>query len=156
MDLVHLSKKAVQNPFHISNFFVLFTTVFLLLIVGLSLISVLGRLSSQIRSNTACDSTQNKKISGNALNTGDTVYHLNYAGNSSCFLSISLTWEKEQEAVALWVYNPNGKIDIVKPENNQTYTQFYKSSPLPAGEWRFVIKAEKGTQVNYSGNLSVQ
>ena len=156
MDLLTLSKKAIQNPLHYHNFFVLFVTTFIILVLGLSIVSLTSKLLTQVSSVTACDSAQNKKIAGRALSSDDVIYQLNYKGNSQCFLAAFLTWKEPREAITLWVYDPSGKIEVVEPSEKQTHTQFYKASPLSSGEWKFVIKAANGTQVDYSGNLSVQ
>lgn len=156
MDLVALSKKAIQNPFNFRNVFVLFITGFLVLIVGLSLISILGKLAGQVNPETACNSSLNKEISGQAYSSNDVVYRLDYRGNSQCFLSAFLTWKNPKGAVSLWVYDPDGKVEVIKPLSKQTYAQFYKASPLPIGEWKFVIKAVEAAEVTYFGNLSVR
>lgn len=42
MDLIDLSRKALRKPFHHTNFFVLFVTVFIVLIIGLTILSAAG------------------------------------------------------------------------------------------------------------------
>ncbi len=156
MDLLFLSKKAIHNPLHFKNFFVLFITTFIILTVGLSLIAIFGKFFNPFDSSTACDFTQSKKVSGQAQTADDVVYQLNYTGNSQCFLSAFLTWKKPEEAISLWVYDPTGKVEVVKPDGKQTHTQFYQASPLSVGDWKFVIRAVKGEEIDYSGNFSIK
>lgn len=156
MDLIKLSRKAIRNPLYYRNFFVLFVTIFIALIIGLSLLSGFSFFSKNSPGPNQCDSSRAEKFSGNVSATKNAVYQLDFEGNKNCFLSAFFTWKKTKTPASIWIYTPEGKIEVIESTPEQTSALFLKNSPLSQGRWRFVVKAREETDVSYSGSISVK
>ena len=157
MDLLKLSKKAIQNPLHYTNFFVLFVTSFILLIVGLSVIATLGLLTREQKVDPAsCNFKQSKKFNGDGASTNNATFQLDYKGNATCILSALFSWKDSVNIDSVWIYNPEGKIEVIEPTDGYNSVEFSKNPPLTTGRYRFVIKANTTSALKYSGNISIQ
>lgn len=154
MDLIQLSKKAVRQPLNHKNFYILFVTAFFFLIIGLSLLAFFGAMSDPEAEINTCNSKQSQSLSGRITPEKDVVYQMDYQGNDLCILSAVFTWKNPDSVKAIWVYNPQGEIEVIEPhdENSASFTQV---SPLESGKWRFVMKAN-GSNASFSGNLSLK
>jgi hypothetical protein len=156
MDLLTLSRAAIKHPLRPNNFFVLFVTTFIVLIIGFSVLYALSLLTQRRSSSQSlCDSSESEKVSGDVSSTSNEIYQLEFKGNERCFLSAAFTWKDPNDAAEVWVYNPEGKIEVVEASVNQTSTQFLKGSPIKAGLWRFVVKGKNSAAFKYSGRISV-
>ena len=157
MDLLKLSKKAIRHPLHYTNFFVLFVTTFILLIVGLSVACVLGWATTDSRENPGgCNFKQSRKFNGDVSATNNAIFQLDYKGNGTCVLSAIFSWKSAKGIDSVWVYNPEGKIEVIEPTNGQNSVGFSEASPLTTGRYRFVIKANTTSALKYSGNISIK
>ncbi len=157
MDLLKLSKKAIQHPLYYTNFFVLFVTTFILLIVGLSVAYTLGLATMESRENPdSCNFKQSKKFNGDVSSTNNAIFQLDYKGNASCVLSAFFSWKNSENIDSVWIYNPEGEIEVIEPTNGQSFVDFSKNSPLTTGRYRFVIKADTTSALRYSGNISIK
>lgn len=156
MDLFDLSKKAINKPLQPKNFFVLFTMLFIILVGGLSIISLLGLTFGTSRQFSACSGGEARNISGKVTTNQDAVYQVDSNGDSNCLLSLVLNWKPTSQSASIWVYNPDGKIEIIEPSTNQATASFLKTSPLESGRWRFVVKAKDKTTLNYSGQITLR
>ncbi|HSX57815.1 MAG TPA: hypothetical protein VLE47_00900 [Candidatus Saccharimonadales bacterium] len=152
MDLIALFKKSVRDPLHFNSFFIIFVTLFIFLIIGISIVALSSNLLS---SQTGCNATKTKQLSGIASKTSDTVYLLKFDGNSQCFLSGSVTWANKNSSIKIWLYDPSGKVSIISPNPNQTYSLIYAASPVSQGTWKMVLKADS-KEVPFSGEVSIK
>lgn len=156
MDLVKEFKTAVKNPLNFKNLFVIFFTIFLILIVGLSMIAIFKKISVFSDKTTACDIPKSITTKGSALVNKNAIYELNFKGNNNCFLQVWFTWKKTTQKVDLWVYDPNGNVNIVEPTKSQANLNLTLNAPLTKGNWRFILKSKSSVPVGYNGEIAVR
>lgn len=100
--------------------------------------------------------SQSKKVSGKLSQNKQAVYQLEYQGGTECILTAIFDWKNPEDVTSIWVYNPEGDIEVIEPGKNQTSATFAKNSPLSQGRYRFVLKSEKSSELKYSGNISIR
>lgn len=154
MDLLAQFRQSVRHPFQIKNVFVIFVTLFLVLIVGLALILSVDRLFYQQNNLTTCDQPSQKIFIDSVEQNNDTIYKVTFSGNTDCFLTFWMTWA-EKKSLSLWVYSPSGDITTTENTPNNSYLLHDLPSPLEKGEWRFVVKSDNSTKINYKGELAL-
>lgn len=156
MDLIALSKKAIKKPLQPKNFFVLFVMFFIVLIIGLTIILITERIFTKPKLLTGCKAESSKKISGRISSTQDAVYQFNLEENPNCRLFLSLSWDHKDKSTSVWVYKPDGTIDIIEPLLDQATANFVKNGPLEKGKWRLVLKTKDNSALGYSGQISLR
>jgi hypothetical protein len=144
MDLLKLTKRAVENPLHVNNFFVLFVTSFIILIIGLTLISFFGMVLPG-RGASNCDTQSSKKVAGKISTSTNEVFQLDFKGNTSCLISARFDWKDSKNVAKIWVYDPEGRIEVIEPILNQTTAHYTAISPVKPGVWRLVVKGSTET-----------
>lgn len=154
MDLVKEFKTAVHNPLNFRNLNVIFVTLFLVLIIGLSLASFLSIFEPAVGSKTACDTPMVKSINNSVVKNSDAVYNFSFNGNQQCFLNVWFTWKSTSQKITLWVYDPKGNVNIIEPTNTQTNVNFLANSPVTTGNWRVIVKTESTLSLPFSGQIA--
>ncbi len=156
MDLAKEFKIAVKNPINIKNFFVIFFSFFLVLIIGLTMLAVGKSLFFNTSVKTACNSSNVMQVSSSVVTKNDVIYNINFNGNSQCFLNTWFTWKNPAQKVTLWVYDPNGNVNLVEPAKGQTNVNFLANSSLIKGKWRIILKTDSTTKIPYSGEIGIR
>lgn len=151
MDLLAQFKKSVKNPFNIGSFYIIFVTVFLVLIIGLVLVLVLKVFGHQQKT-TACSHPVEKTFVDSVAKNNDIIYKVNFKGNKECFLDTWLTWNKPT-SLALWVYDPSGNITTYNNTPDKSYLKTDVQEPIKKGVWKFVVKNSTQTKVLYKGSI---
>lgn len=154
MDLVKEFKTAVHNPLNFRNLNVIFVTLFLVLIIGLSLASFLSIFETAVGSKTACDTPMVKSINNSVVKNSDAVYNFSFNGNQQCFLNAWFTWKSTSQKITLWVYDPKGNVNTIEPTNTQTNVNFLANSPVTTGNWRVIVKTESTLSLPFSGQIA--
>lgn len=154
MDLVKEFKSALNNPLHFKSLSIIFVTFFLVIIVGLSMICLLGNFNTVLSPQSACDNSGTKKVSSSVSKNSGAVYNFTFDGNQQCYLNAWLTWQDTKEQLTLWVYDPKGSVSIIEPSNGQTNVNFLANSPLARGDWRVIVKTDSSTSVIFNGEIA--
>jgi len=156
MDLAKEFKSAVKNPLNFKNLFVIFVTVFLILIVGLSLLTLVKKITALSNKTTACNFPKTISVPGSVVLNKDSVYKLNFEGNNNCLLHVWFTWKELDQKIDLWVYDPKGNVQIVEPTKTQSNLSFTLNTPIDKGNWRFILKSKNKKPISYNGGIAIR
>jgi hypothetical protein len=153
MDLLKLLKEALRDPFKIKSTFIIFVNVFLFLIIGLTIFSVLNFLGFDLTPAGACDQKVSKEIESTVGKSKEVAYDFTFDGNSNCFFYAFVTWDKPEESINFWVYDPKGKVTVIEPTTKHTYNFINPSSPITKGDWKIVLKTDSES-IDYTGEIN--
>lgn len=156
MDLIKELKLAVKNPFNFKNLYIIFFHLFLILIVGLSMLIVIKIVFLNKDTLTACSTPKSNNFTETVINSKNIVYQIKFSGNEKCFLHSWFTWENEAQNLSLWVYDPNGNVTVVEKTASLPNLYYFSNSPLTKGTWRLILKTDSAKALPFSGSLEIR
>ena len=152
MALYRELKESVKNPLEMKNFYVLFVTAFVLLLLPLTVIGITAQRSFFVSARNSCAVPIERSFSGAASKTSDGVHEFNIKGEN-CSLAAWVNGSTNAD-LSLWVYEPNGKIHVVDDNKNKDYEFLYVPEPVDDGLYRLAIKLKSNNPSNYTATVS--
>mgnify|MGYP001614699429 CR=1 FL=1 len=156
MDLIKELKIAITTPLNFKNLLIIFFHIFLVLIVGLSMLVLVKFFFLGSSARTACTTPKTTSVKSSVTSVKNVVYKINFSGNEKCFMQSWFTWANDNKDLSLWVYDPSGNVSIIDSTKTQPNLNYFSNSPLIKGDWRLIVKTTSKTKVYYSGEIAIR
>ncbi|HEX7456330.1 MAG TPA: hypothetical protein VF303_02595 [Candidatus Nanoarchaeia archaeon] len=139
-------RNAINNPFDLRNFYVLFVVAVILLLVPIIVISIISRASLM------CKPAQ-LRFAGDLASGEGKVYEFIYNGSNSCNLQISPKAASNEE-VSLWIYKPDKSIEVVDLSTMTSSGSVIKAEG-EKGTYRISLRNKNSSKTQYQLRVSV-
>ena len=152
MHLLKEVKASVKNPLSIKSFYVLFITAFVLLLTPITIIGVVYQGNLFAQAINSCAEPVEREFTGTANNNSTNQHSFTFTG-SGCTLTAWANGSKESD-ISLWIYEPNGEIQVVDENSDKSYEFFNSSEIASEGIYRITVRLVSGESSDYTATVS--
>ena len=139
-------RTAINKPFDLKNFYILFTVAVVLLLVPIIVISIISR------SSLLCKPAQ-LRFAGDLASGEGKVYEFVYKGSNACTLQISPKAGSNDE-VSLWIYKPDKSIELIDLSNGTSNGGMIEAEG-EKGTYRISLRNNNSSKTQYQLKVSV-
>ncbi|MEX0617128.1 MAG: hypothetical protein WD231_05000 [Candidatus Woykebacteria bacterium] len=152
MDLFEKVQTALKEPFSIPSFYTLFVTLFILLMLPLTVLGIYAQRGFLAQAKENCASPAERTFTG-SLNPNKDSEHTFVFDGGNCRLTAWVNGEGDAD-VSLWIYEPDGNIRVVDEHKDKSYEFVSVASPAKKGQYRIAVRQKAATVSSYSVTVS--
>lgn len=152
MKLLKEIKTSVRNPLSVKSFYVLFITAFVLILTPLTVIGVIYQGNLFAQAVNSCVKPVEREFSGTTSANSAEQHSFTFSG-SGCTLTAWVNGSEESD-ISLWIYEPNGKIQVVNDNSDKSYEFFTSAEIASEGIYRITVRLVSGESSDYTATVS--
>lgn len=145
-------ESSVKNPLKFRSFYVLFVTVFVLLLIPLTIIGLLLQRNFFTHASNSCAVSVQRTFTGTVDRTKDGAHVFVFSG-VNCSLTAWVNGSGNVD-LTLWVYEPDGNVLVVNDNRDKSYEFLYVSGPVKEGTYRLAVRLNSGINSTYTAAVS--
>ncbi len=152
MSILDEIRSSVKNPASIKSFYVLFVTVFFLLLIPLTVFGVLSERTLITQAQGSCALPAEKTFTGRVTPNQNGDHAFIFKG-TDCSLNAWVNGDGNSD-LALWIYQPDGTIRVVDDRKDKSYEFVSIPAPVKEGGYRLSVRLKSGVATSYTTTVS--